>query len=63
MGIFKQHPFSSDPVDVRRLDEIIDRAFAVELLIKTGVAPHVIRKEKHNIGPLRFRRKGVKGYS
>lgn len=49
MGVFEEHAFPGDAVDVGRLDQVVDRALAIELLIQTGVAAHVIGKAEDNV--------------
>ena len=56
MSVFKKHAFFGNPIDIRRLDQVIDRALAIEMLIKAAIAPHIIGKEKQNIGSLGFGR-------
>lgn len=50
MGVFEKHAFLGDAVDVRRLDKIIERALAIELLIEAGVASHVIGEAEDDVG-------------
>lgn len=55
MGIFEKHAFLGDAVDVRRLDDVVQRALAIELLINAGIAPHVISEAEEDVWTLGLR--------
>lgn len=52
MGVLEKHSLPGDAVDVGRLDDVVERAHALELPVDAGVAAHVVGEAEKDVRPV-----------